>query len=113
MDSPQSTNASTAREGRLYAERLIESTTKEFLDEMGEAVSDDVPAFVVRTLTDPFHDAIEAKWSSLPHRMVIDGVIVEFCANALRAFTDTIWQFVSKVADKVDESTLATFRGDG
>ena len=79
---------------------------------MGEAGSDDVPAFVVRALTGPYQGAAEAECSSLPYRTVIDGVIVVFGESALKAFTDTIWQFVSRIADKVDEPTLETFRGD-
>lgn len=112
MDSIPTTYVSTAREGRLYAERLIASTTTEFREEMGEAVSDDLPAFVVRTITDPYQAAVAAQHSGLPYRTVIDGVTVVFGEAALRAFTDTIWRFVSRNADRVDELTLAAFRGD-
>ena len=52
--------------GAALRERLIASTTTEFREEMGEAVSDDVPAFVVRTLTDPYQAVIAAECSALP-----------------------------------------------
>lgn len=112
MDSIPKRYVSTDREGRHYADRLIASTTTEFREEMGEAISDDVPAFVVRTLTNPYHDAIAAEHSARPYRTVIDGVTVTFGDAALAAFTDTLWRFVSLNADRVDEATLAAFRGD-
>ena len=112
MDSSGTTYAFTDREGRLYAERLMASTTKEFREEMGEASSDDVSAFVVRALTGPYQAAAEAECPSLPYRTVIDGVTVVFGESALKAFANTIWQFVSRIADKIDEPTLGAFRGD-
>lgn len=95
---------------RLGSVSSTRKTVSVFRRNGSEAVGH-VLAFVVRTLTGPYHGAVEAEFSSLPCRMVIDGVIVEFRPNALRTFTDTIWQFVSQVADKVDEPTLAAFRG--
>ena len=112
MDLSGTTYALTDREGRLYAERLIASTTNEFREEMGEASSDDVSTFVVRELTGPYQAAAAAECSSLPYRTAIDGVTVVFGENALKAFADTIWQFVSGIADIIDEPTLGAFRGD-